>query len=673
MRISLRYKILFVLGALLLVSVFFYTVLASFIFFEQKTALLFDLNHSVAVNTASQLKSSLSYLKNQLQLFTLANIIGNKSELQVRLEELESSHIVGIGIFDSNGQKIHIEYPSISEEAEKEFFEKIKTINSEVIWRSTVKSAILVTSVQIKINSKLISYFAVAELNMTQFFDTLKSANIFKSYLVSNSGDVIIACSGSSFIDEVRNIAKHPLLEKALLKTSISGVLTFQQNGKKWYGAYAPIGIGNLFYLSESDHKEVSEAILLLVQRSILFGLIVITVAFLASIIFSKRLTKNLKKLTSSVQQIEKGNFDCKINIASKDEIHELATSFNSMLDSLKASREEIERYNTELEDKVRIRTKELEERNATIKEVQEKLLKATELAAIGETAGRTAHELLNPLTAILSRLERSYELIERVGGKKPSLPNQFSEIVKAWENDYKKGGITSLVSSLIKPSKINPKINLLEEDLDNLKSLSHMWQYEVNSLSNDLKFIREESLRIARIVDGMRELIRSSTKTLTDCHEAINEAIGTLTDFFRKNNVNINVKLEALEKDAFLNRDEFIQIVVNLLRNAYDAILVKKVKEGKIDVVTYNNGTFLFVDIIDNGIGIEPKNTEHIFEQGFTTKSPEKGTGLGLAICRRYAHAFGGEVELLFSEPTKRGTAFRITIPLRKKNARVA
>jgi signal transduction histidine kinase len=115
----------------------------------------------------------------------------------------------------------------------------------------------------------------------------------------------------------------------------------------------------------------------------------------------------------------------------------------------------------------------------------------------------------------------------------------------------------------------------------------------------------------------------------------------------------------------AVLNRDELIQITTNLLRNSLQAIESRGVA-GKIAVRTESHGILMTVDIVDNGIGIPEEKRRFLFEQGFTTKGPQEGTGLGLAICRRYAHAFGGEVELLYSEPEGRGTCFRITIPLK-------
>jgi signal transduction histidine kinase len=165
-----------------------------------------------------------------------------------------------------------------------------------------------------------------------------------------------------------------------------------------------------------------------------------------------------------------------------------------------------------------------------------------------------------------------------------------------------------------------------------------------------------------------MRELIRSSDKSDVACRGAAEEAVATMADFLAKHGVAIALNWLAKDDTAELNRDELIQILTNLLRNAYQAV-TEAGRPGAIEVkATQENGS-LFIDISDNGVGIAENNRRRLFDQGFTTKGPTEGTGLGLAICRRYARAFGGEVDLLFTQPGK-GTCFRVTIPLKLQEA---
>lgn len=681
MRFSIRYKILIVLGVLLLSAVAFYTALASFIFSEQKTALLYDLNHSIAVNIAAQLRSQLFQTKNQLRLFAVSNMITGQSQLKLPADYLKSSRILAVDFFKKENnlflkQRLDSSVPSLgSGLKEIEPWLNEAMAKEMAFWKkpqsSEISRFLVATKVDIAIDKSPYTYVIVAELDGKSLLETLQSANIFHSYLARQSGEVVVHYDRSTLAapDDIKG---HPLLAKASAESATSGVSAFSWGGQQWYGAYAPVGMAGLIFVSQASRSEVTSAITTLIERSVLFGIIIVTVTFIASILFSKRLTRNLSILTSSARKIQGGDLESKIEIRSRDEIEELASSFNAMMDSLKASREEIERYNRELEEKVALRTSQLRETNAMIKEVQEKLLKATQLAAIGEVAGRTAHELLNPLTAIISRLERSRNVVTTSGGgpeAQGSLPAQLSEIVSAWESDYRKGGFPALLSALQQKSTVKPELSLLDEDLDNLKKLAHFWTRQTEVLSSDLEFVHEQSQRIHRIIDRMRELARSSVKSDVHCHKAIEEALLTMADFLKKRGVNLAPDLKAASDLAHLNQDEFIQIITNLIRNALHAVeSVKdpaKRQQGKITVSTHSENHLFLVDVIDNGIGIPDLHRGKIFEQGFTTKAPSEGTGLGLAICRRYAHAFGGEVELLYSEPDGRGTCFRVTAPL--------
>jgi signal transduction histidine kinase len=675
MRLSIRYKILAVTGFLLLLAVGFYTLLASIIFIEQKTALLYEINHSVAVNSAAQIRTSLEQVGDRLQLYALSRLISGRGELNLPASSLRESHILGMGLYqEKNGNwesvKLPAEFPGPSlslQEIRPQLQEALKS--GKAFWRVETPERkptfFLASRVQFTLGKSAQTYLTLAEMDPKPFLETILSTSLFESYLAKPSGEVLIHLKNQK--EEARaRISDHPLLSSQ--RPTTSGVQAYRFQGTPLYGAFAPVDVAGLFFISQADQSEVTSALTVLIQRSLLFGLIVVTVTFIASVLFSKTLTRNLQKLTQGASAIGSGNLNTHIEVRSKDEVGVLAHSFNKMIDALKTSREAIEKYNRELEDKVATRTQQLSETNATIKEVQEKLVQTSQLAAVGELAGRTAHELLNPLTAILSRIERSRVSLQPAGVSVDqtlldSLPAQLLQILQAWKQDYTQGGVAQLTQNLQQASTVTPGKTLLEEDLDNLEKLAHFWQDQTQVVAGDLDFVRDQAQRIHRIIDGMRTLVRSSAKEEVSCKGAIEEAAATMADFFFKHGVKVQVDWQATLDRALLNRDELIQILTNLLRNAYQAIQETH-GPGAILVQAQNRAGFLVVEVIDNGSGISIENQPKIFQQGFTTKSPDEGTGLGLAICRRYAHAFGGEVELVYSDKTH-GTCFRISIPL--------
>ncbi len=122
-------------------------------------------------------------------------------------------------------------------------------------------------------------------------------------------------------------------------------------------------------------------------------------------------------------------------------------------------------------------------------------------------------------------------------------------------------------------------------------------------------------------------------------------------------NGVSIQQSLPDHGVEVVIDSDQIERILVNLLRNACQAME----DSGKILIeITYDQNAVL-LRVCDNGPGIEEDNLDRVFEPLFTTKA--KGIGLGLAIARRYAQQNNGHLELL--ESSTSGTVFQLSLPL--------
>jgi signal transduction histidine kinase len=105
-------------------------------------------------------------------------------------------------------------------------------------------------------------------------------------------------------------------------------------------------------------------------------------------------------------------------------------------------------------------------------------------------------------------------------------------------------------------------------------------------------------------------------------------------------------------------------QVLLNLLSNS-----VKFTPDGgEIAIVATRNSNEIRICVADNGIGIDPKDQEGIFEVFFQVQSrltdKTQGTGLGLALCRRFVEMHGGKI-WFESKGKNKGTRFTFTIPL--------
>jgi two-component system sensor kinase FixL len=109
-------------------------------------------------------------------------------------------------------------------------------------------------------------------------------------------------------------------------------------------------------------------------------------------------------------------------------------------------------------------------------------------------------------------------------------------------------------------------------------------------------------------------------------------------------------------------------QVILNLLRNAIDAIAGSGVK-GKIRICTKVDNDNLVILIEDNGPGISEQAMEHLFEPFFSTK--KTGMGMGLAISQSIIEEHDGRIHVSSGELG--GATFRLSLPLSARNKQIA
>jgi signal transduction histidine kinase len=171
-----------------------------------------------------------------------------------------------------------------------------------------------------------------------------------------------------------------------------------------------------------------------------------------------------------------------------------------------------------------------------------------------------------------------------------------------------------------------------------------------------------------------------STVKNNLKASHIIHEAVNIVADLFSKNHVELIEEYHQGLDDIYVDKDELIQVLTNLLRNSLQAVC-ENTKEKALRLVKiktqveFDNArskSHLIIEISDTGVGIINDNIPKLFKTQFTTKAKDQGTGLGLSISRRFVRGFNGELYLASSIPYKL-TVFRIELPLTPSQNEVA
>lgn len=677
--ISIRYKFLAVMTFLLLFCVGLYLFVATSIFVEDKTELVFDYNKNVVTNLSADLNDLFQRVGDRMKL-TAHFYHQNQSNAKQLISEIiekseELAFVGGSHRFEKINQTFHVDadYLETYGLQKSQFlegavlesvpFQQIKN-QGEAIWSVSVADgvapligygkSVLETDAQ----GQVVSQFAVlAFIKPDSLYQEMSSHKLNEVIVTNTDGELLVA--GTSSKKEVAQEMRL-LFERAKKFPLATHVLQYEKNGERFLGAFSKGSRNRFVALSNVPYAKAFAAIDRLIYRSAILGSLLFTLAVLGAIFLSRSITRPMDNLVKGMDRVRSGDLEVRIPIQTNDEVAVLATNFNSMIRDLETSRSELTAMNRNLEDKVRERTNELEVQNQAVKEAQEVLLKTTRLASIGEVAGQAAHEVLNPLTSIISRLQRMKKDLKGEAGAQQFL----SDLYQSWSQDLKSGGAAQLFETWSSPSKVEPGKSLLEEDLTNFEKVLGVTHRHQSAWSQDMQFLLDESHRINRIVSSMRSMsVSHSEKRECDVHTLVERSVNLMKDMADKQGVEVCLDLKAHWHHCKIDEDELIQSLTNILRNSLQAIEEAERPEGRINVSSQNRQEELVVVVEDNGVGVLTENRDRIFKMQFTTKSKDRGTGLGLSITRRFLRGFGGDIDLVWSEPGQ-GSRFEIRLP---------
>jgi len=184
--------------------------------------------------------------------------------------------------------------------------------------------------------------------------------------------------------------------------------------------------------------------------------------------------------------------------------------------------------------------------------------------------------------------------------------------------------------------------------------------------LTDLLEKISAQSQRASDIINRLRGTVRKCEprRSSTDMNELLNDLLKLVEHELRHEGVSVNLDMQENLPFVFADAIQIQQVVLNLIRNAVDAMRGSSSKQRQLTLITsVTDNDAVETCVGDNGIGLSEEIRGKMFDAFFTTK-PE-GLGMGLAISRTIVEAHEGRIWAAPNSP--RGTMFRFVLPTAK------
>jgi len=242
----------------------------------------------------------------------------------------------------------------------------------------------------------------------------------------------------------------------------------------------------------------------------------------------------------------------------------------------------------------------ERQQTEARLQELQSELVHISRLTAMGEMASTLAHELNQPLSAISNYLKGSRRLLEGEAGERPAMMRDALE--KAADQAMRAGQIIRRLRDFVSRGESERRVENITKLVEEASALA-------------LVGVKDRGIRVTFQFDPSIELVLA-------------------------------------------DRVQIQQVLLNLIRNAMDAMEATQARDLAISVMPAGNN-LVRVSVADTGSGIEPEVAEQLFQPFVTTK--RQGMGVGLSISRTIVEAHGGRI---WVEPNPAGgTIFHFTL----------
>lgn len=211
---------------------------------------------------------------------------------------------------------------------------------------------------------------------------------------------------------------------------------------------------------------------------------------------------------------------------------------------------------------------------------------------------------------------------------------------------------------------EINQPLSTMRLALVNTLKRLESGEVDAEYVTGKLQRIDAQVERVAHLVEHLRTYGRRSEveQHVFAAWVAVQGALGLLAEGLGGKGVALHIEEPDQCPEVLGHEDQLEQVLINLLVNARDALLERRIARPRISVSQRIEDGQLCLLVEDNGGGIDPRLLERIFEPFFTTKPAGMGTGLGLSVSHSIVEAMGGRLE---AHNCNEGACLRVWLPL--------
>lgn len=459
-----------------------------------------------------------------------------------------------------------------------------------------------------------------------------------------------------------------------------------------------------LVHLRFDEHNREAQ-IFRRIYQGIGFGLLYLTSAVILLYLMVNRFTLQLGSLLETIKKVHEGDKTVKADEGGYNELSQLSHEFNSMLDSIASGERTLETVKERLEYAINGVQDGLWDWNLETNEVyfsprwKEMLGYADdELPSVLESWEKNVHpdDIENVEQAIQfshETLGRFYENVHRMRHKNGS----WIWILDRGQTIFNEAGkavrMVGFHTDITRQKELEHELMQQEEMMlaqsrhvamgEMIGMIAHQWRQPITVIAmganNMLADIALESVEIENFKHESQQILKQT--------EYLSKTIDDFRTFFRPNkekdeikvidifleakqimgksleNHNIELALTDNSNETILTYSrELLQVVLNLLKNAKEALDAKKTQDAYIHVNIESSTDCIVILVCDNGGGIDENLLERIFEPYFSTKDAKTGTGLGLYMSKTIIekHLYG----IIRASNSDKGACFTVTLP---------